>query len=130
MEKPIQDWLKEICPWGNIENYVEFRQELPQEWDLPQGKYCINDKPKEPDAIIINLYTKDYSYYIKAKEKYLGCIYSHRKPRAGEDWTRGRDLPDGRFNGETWESIKHAILQNEFVKVAKRQELLPDVEAT
>ena len=36
---------------------------------------------------------------------YLGCGASSRKWRTGEDWHRGRDLPDGKFNETTWSKI-------------------------
>ena len=51
-----------------------------------------------------------------------------RKPRAGEDWTRGNDLPDGPYSYETWIKIKNAIIKKELVKIAKKARCIPDKE--
>jgi len=45
---------------------------------------------------------------------YLGCIAVSRKWRPGEDWHRGRDLPDGKFNETTWRMILIDIASYEF----------------
>lgn len=50
-------------------------------------------------------------------EGYLGCVASSRKPRAGEDWHRGNDLPDGPLNHDTWTRILAGILGYELVRV-------------
>jgi hypothetical protein len=50
---------------------------------------------------------------------YLGCIASSRRWRAGEDWHRGSDLPDGPLTEETWRSILAAIVSYELVDVVK-----------
>ena len=34
------------------------------------------------------------------ESSYLGCVAQARKPRAGEDWTRGSDLADGELDDE------------------------------
>jgi hypothetical protein len=57
---------------------------------------------------------------------YLGCIADTRKPRAGEDWNRGRDLADGNYSKRTWQEIKDDILAYELVKVVRNS---PDKEA-
>jgi hypothetical protein len=84
------------------------------------------------DCVRIRLYTETNCYAIVAKDRgdpvgelknaYLGCIASTRKPRAGEDWTRGNDLPDGPFSEETWRKILGAIVGYELVKVHVKQE--------
>ena len=68
------------------------------------------------------MYTAEHRYTIVAVVKqdghtYLGCQASTRKPRAGEDHTRGNDLPDGGFNHDTWLKIVHAIVAYELVKL-------------
>ena len=67
------------------------------------------------------LYTKTNRYQIVAIEDdkggYLGCQAGTRKPRAGEDWTRGTDLPDGKFTRETWKKILFDIVSYELVKI-------------
>ena len=52
-------------------------------------------------------------------EGYLGCQVNCRKSRAGEDWVRGNDLPDGKFNKATWDSIVKAIIRYEIVELSK-----------
>jgi len=71
------------------------------------------------------LFTSFYKYAITviapAKEpfdeqsSYLGCTYSLRIPRAGEDHFRGGDLADGKCNSQTWERIKDDIIRTEVV---------------
>ena len=46
----------------------------------------------------------------KGRKAYLGCITDSRKPRAGEDWTRGNDLPDGDFSKDTFNRIMLGVL--------------------
>jgi len=69
--------------------------------------------------IEILMYTEKYEYAISANEKsnYLGCTCSLRKKQAGEHWTRGSDLPDGKYNKETCDKIVNAIISNELVKL-------------
>lgn len=67
----------------------------------------------------IRIYTDRNSYQITASDTYLGCIASTRKPRPGEAWTRGSDLPDGNFLEKTFFSILGAILFYELQDVIK-----------
>jgi hypothetical protein len=78
----------------------------------------------------ICFYTEEHQYFINAIDKtkddgYLGCQVNCRKVRAGEDWVRGNDLPDGKFNKTTWDRILRAILNYELVKLSdfKKPEL-------
>jgi hypothetical protein len=79
-------------------------------------------------------YTNHYQYFIKAidrteDEGYLGCGVNCRKARAGEDWTRGNDLPDGKFNKATWDLILKAIVSHELVKLSEyRKPQIGDIE--
>ena len=81
---------------------------------------------KEEFTHVVYFYTKNNRYYIVVAPSssrdgttYFGCQVSDRKPRAGETWTRGNDLPDGKFNEDTWIRIKNAIISYEIVKVAQ-----------
>lgn len=70
------------------------------------------------------LYTEENQYFIVAKDKihnegYLGCQVEARKPRPGEDWLRGSDLPDGPFDKNTWDKIINSIVRRELVKLTK-----------
>ena len=123
----FHEWLQEICRWNKLDQFVNWKEEI-----YTPERYLG----------ICKIYTHNYKYQIKAhvtkmippredihnKRFYLGCQVSTRMPRAGEDWTRGNDLPDGPFTRETWESIKGAIIKYELVKIAKliRQKGVPE----
>lgn len=66
------------------------------------------DKMRDPDSM-----THHYD------DGYLGCVAACRKPRAGEDWTRGNDLADGPLTEDTWRAILADIVSYELVKVHK-----------
>jgi hypothetical protein len=110
MKEQLERWLKEISRWGRNDYFMQLMGET-----------------SSPDEylIMINFYTRDNLYRITAKDNkkedrtYLGCTVSRRKPRAGEDWTRGSDLPDGAFTQETWDKIKNSIISYELVKIIK-----------
>ena len=79
--------------------------------------------------IRFKVYTNDHCYSITALVEqrtvgqyhtYLGCIASSRKPRAGEDWTRGNDLADGELSLETWNKILADIVSYELVGVHRQ----------
>jgi len=117
----FKEWLKEILPWDTkIEKYVQFEGRYPEDWDLDENLVSVHTRrPYDESRIGVLIHTKDNRYQIGARETYLGCIMSNRKPHAGEWWTRGRDLPDGKFNRETWERIKDDIIGKELVKVVR-----------
>lgn len=101
------EWIKEISRWFQVEDFI-----------VPDYK----------DGVKVKFYTKEHKYSISVKlpknkkdSGYMGCIVTTRKPRAGEDWNRGNDLPDGSYSKETWDKIKNAIIAHELVKVAKKQ---------
>ena len=106
----FQIWIKEICRWDREDWFIHWSQ-------VPKRVYYDMDKIR----VSFRIYTRDNVYGIGATfrkngKDYLGCTVSKRKPRAGEDWTRGNDLPDGKFSRETWERIKDSIIQYELVK--------------
>ena len=140
----FREWLKEIVPGGRIEPYVQFHGHVPAEWgmdgnevravDTEEVRYHRDLDGQRDRAIAVGsektlkvrVFTKDNEYSISASENRLGGISHTRKPRAGEDWKRSSDLPDGKFSRDTWERIKNAIIQDELVKVMKRQERIKD----
>ncbi len=71
------------------------------------------------DGFKCQFFTRTNRYIIIALSTYLGASFLSRKPRAGEDWHRGRDLSDGSFSQATWNKIRHDIIRNEIVKVSK-----------
>lgn len=93
----------------------------------PDGYRVLNDYvlikegklgDRKEYMIRIELFTENYAYHIIAVHRnvpksYLGCTVTSRKARAGEEWNRGNDLPDGDFSRETWIKIKDAIIRNE-----------------
>ena len=86
----------------------------------------------EPDRFDARFYTDIHSFHISARnprdgdDGYLGCIAGCRKPRAGEDWTRGNDLADGPLSEQTWHRILGDIISYELVKVHRPKLGEPD----
>lgn len=105
----LDEWLKELIFPGNVDDFVQPVRDL--KYDREHLKeLCI--------------YTNEFRYRIVASERetddgYLGCQVTARKSRAGEDWNRGNDLPDGPFNEETWRKILNAIINYELVILSK-----------
>ena len=119
----LVEWLKEIVPFNQIDKYTLKTRE----------GYQAETASASPDDVRHNNYvnyiicTEEHSYSISAHPSYLGCIASTRKCRAGENWTRGNDLPDGPSCYDTWQKIKDAILRYELVKIEAGSRIgLPD----
>lgn len=72
--------------------------------------YCEMDKEGHER---LHLFTHNTKYQINFSKTYLGASYENRAARPGEDWLRGGDLPDGRFNHSTFLKIMGSILQRE-----------------
>lgn len=71
----------------------------------------------------VRLATATHQYVISfhPTSDYLGCIADSRIVRAGETWTRGNDLADGKFNEETFKRIVTDILAYELVPLATEE---------
>lgn len=115
----LNDWLDELIFPGETSEFI-------QEAGVEEPAY--NEIKRK-----IYLYTEEHKYMIVAIDRendkgYLGCQVSTRKQRAGEDWFRGNDLPDGPFNKKTWDDILNAIIRYEIVKLTnyKRPETTPE----
>ena len=111
----LYNWVKSISRYSKIEDFI------------------IADYKE--NRITLKFFTKNYQYRVSAKrpelnidkdDGYLGCVVQTRKPRAGEDWNRGNDLPDGKYCKETWQRIVNAIVAYELVKYIKPKELMID----
>jgi len=107
----LNQWMKELIYPGEPKNFF---QEISGEGQPGEVKrrFCF--------------YTEEHIYFIVAIERsandsYLGCQVQTRKNRAGEDWSRGNDLPDGDLNKKTWDQIVYAIVSYEMVKLSKFQ---------
>lgn len=95
--------LKKLARYGNVDSMM------------------LIYKPQDSDKnwIKVNFFTNEHIYSISVhwkntmKESYLGCTVSTRKPRPGETWSRGNDLPDGKYNDETWNKILRGIIRYE-----------------
>ena len=105
----LNQWLEELMYPGDPKDFVKESsgESSPGEW---KREFC--------------LYTDQYMYVIVAIDResddgYLGCGVSTRKQRAGEDWQRGNDLPDGPFNRDTWNKILNAMINYELIKLTE-----------
>lgn len=103
----LKDWLRALGRFINVSEFAKIDRE---ELDVEQGE----------ERISITIFTNDYSYHIRGRDVYnedgyLGAVMSSRKPKAGESWTRGRDLADGPFTKRTWEKIKDDIIGCELI---------------
>ncbi len=72
------------------------------------------------DRCAVHIATNKNKYTIGARKSlidggHLDCVLSTRTSIFGEDWTRGRDLHDGKYSQETWNNIIHDILVQELV---------------
>lgn len=111
MMEMLDQWLRDLTFPGNPKDFI---QEI-----SGQG---------EPGEVHRKLcfYTDNHCYTITAIERpagksYLGCGVLTRKSRAGEDWVRGNDLPDGDFTQQTWTRILNAIICYELEKLSTFQ---------
>jgi len=101
----LKTWIEEdLGTRGDVERYIQVTA------DEGEGHGDSNYEHR----FRFRLYTFMNVYGIVAIERsdkaYLGCQVSMRKPRAGEDWNRGNDLPDGPLNRETWDKILKSIV--------------------
>jgi len=111
-EAQLERWLTDLCSGSQLQDYVT--KEVTQATDTNGGfriKYRLFTE-KRYYAISFFPITSD------KESGYLGCVYSMRSPYPGEDHTRGRDLQDGNFSKETWESIKNDIIRTELELLA------------
>jgi hypothetical protein len=104
----LGQWIDELIYPGKAEDFVQ---------------NLGVDEPADGEVeSSIRLYTEEHQYGITAIDRpdddgYLSCSVTARKARAGEDWTRGNDLPDGPFNRETWERILNAMINYELIQL-------------
>ena len=123
----VVSWIQEICR-GDVSTFV------------------LCDHKEKDNRASFKLFTKEYKYNLSCRPNgfrhetveagkivgasnepsYLGCTVQSRKPRAGEDWTRGNDLPDGKYSYKTWERIKNGILAYELVRVVNKPSSVPE----
>jgi hypothetical protein len=121
-QKLLDEWIAKLIFPGNVKDFIQVK-----------SSFRVGDGEEYKE---FSFYTEDNKYSIIAidREKddgYLGCGVSCRKVRAGEDWIRGNDLPDGPFIEQTWNTIIYAIVNYELVKLSnfKKPEQIPDINA-
>jgi len=107
----LDQWLKELIYPGKVTDFIKEIEGHGGDGEVYRS-LCI--------------YTEDNQYFISAIERpagksYMGCQVTSRKARAGEDWHRGNDLPDGDFSKKTWDRIIYAIVSYELVKLSPFQ---------
>ena len=105
----LDQWLGELIFPGEVDDFV-------------QTVRVYKDETQHLKEMCI--YTNQFKYHIIASDRpddegYLGCQVSARKARAGEDWIRGNDLPDGDFNEDTWRKILYSIINYELEILSK-----------
>jgi len=110
----LVEWLKEIVPYNRIDDYTRKTRE-----GIEINPFNTTHRSEWHRANHVNYIfcTAEHRYSISATPTYLGCIASSTRERPGETWTRGNDLPDGKFCRETWEAIKNRIIGYEMVKL-------------
>lgn len=110
----FHNWLKrDLTRFGEIDNYVSFAgatqsRSISEPPTYVERAYIFTDANKY--AVTVQVHADD-------DDGYLGCVASSRKPRAGEDWTRGNDLADGSLSEETWHKILGDIVSYEMVRI-------------
>lgn len=110
--KLLNEWIEKLVFPGKVSDFVKITK-----------KFKVNDI----DHLEFVFFTDEYKYKILAIDRksdngYLGCQVSARKTRAGEDWHRGNDLPDGNFTLGTWNIILNSIINYELVELSKFQQ--------
>lgn len=102
-------WVSDLIFPGKVEDYIHILK---------------NYKDESEEIFEFYIYTDEHRYRIYAVDRttdagYLGCQALARKIRAGEDWSRGNDLPDGPFIKATWVNIIERIVNYELVQLSK-----------
>ena len=117
LRETLLKWLSDIKVWG------EWTDQSWGDYVAVHGDCAGGDARESLDCV---LYTNDHQYRIGVhlcgdSPAYLGASVFARKPRAGEDWNRGNDLPDGSFTRETFDKIMFAIVGYELVAKVKNK---------
>lgn len=117
----------------------ELQKDLPElhEWLMPFGRYgsdfftykkILDDDSPTSFRYRIRLYSQTSYYTIVVHPRdgekelwYLGGFANARAPRAGEEHTRGNDIPDGKYTKETFDDIIQSILSLELVQIGSDQ---------
>lgn len=105
VKETVEQFLKDVTPYGRPEEFILYKEDgIFHRWLLYSDEHCFS---------IVAGFDKE-----PLEVNYFGCTATIRKPRAGEDWNRGNDLPDGKLTSETWQQIKNAIIKYDLVKLS------------
>ena len=85
------------------------------EWSTGEGKEEVFRFGERNGQGSVVFCTKAHTYHLSFTGTYLGATATSRRARAGEEWLRGNDLPDGKFSRETFDAITRAIVGYELV---------------
>ena len=124
-------WLSFLKPWTvtsqDWEDYILTDEEF-KEYSYPSGLPENVGWGPNPDRLVVIFFTNNHEYRIScnAKSNYMSGYVENRKPRPGENWTRGNDLPDGSFCKETFDSIIRRAFAYEIIAKVKRVEPTAD----
>lgn len=116
------------------ENLIEWMEEMYRGYRDPELYMMETTSTDGIKGVRIKLFTEINEYSIvayppsKTYKGYMGCIGRSRKPRAGENWTRGNDLADGPCSRDTWIEIMQDIVGYELVKIHRPIRLLYEVD--
>lgn len=105
----LKVWLNNLIFPGKFDDFIQIIEHY---------------KNDDQSSIRLCFYTEEHQYIIRAidekgEDGYLACGVVCRKPRPGEDWSRGNDLPDGPFNEKTWNEILRSIIRYEIVQLSE-----------
>lgn len=107
----MRQWLEDIYPPSQVDRAM-----------LIEHKYVPKSFVKQLNIHVklwtaTNMYTVSCSLHPDNPQGYMGAFARSRKSRTGETWTRGNDLPDGKYTEETWQNILHAIVRYEVEEI-------------
>lgn len=113
----LVDWLKELVPYGNLNEYMRI-------------DVCRPDKPGYGfglgvGGIAVTFYSHTYKYVLDVDEDKMHLMAIDRKPIAGTEDMRNRQfyksghIYNGAFSDDGWNQLKNAIVQRESVKIVK-----------
>lgn len=94
-----------------LEKYMKYLN-----WEGNKVSVFVEHKEGETTYMLL-LYTEKREYQIIVTPTYMGCQTECRYCRPLEDWTRGRDLADGKCNEETFGRILCDIISTELVSL-------------
>lgn len=115
------EWLNEIKTWSpaseqDWNDYILTDEEwIDYKWPLGRP----NVWTKTPGKLHVVLFTTNNEYHITVGDTYIGGMVTARMKRAGENWNRGNDIPDGDFSKKTWDMIMRFIVRYELVAKTK-----------